>query len=52
MGDFMNGDGKKDSSIEKQVARISGNFESDILRLIKTQSMIKSSSGIIGEEIK
>jgi len=48
----MSGDEKKDNSIEEQVARISGNFESDILRLIKTQSMIKSSSGIIGEEIQ
>jgi hypothetical protein len=48
----MSGNNKKDNSIEEQVARISGNFESDILRLIKTQSMIKTSSGIIGEEIK
>ena len=42
----------KENSIEEQIARISGNFESDILRLIKTQSMIKTSGGIIDEEIK
>jgi len=48
----MSADNKTDNSIEEQVARISGNFESDILRLIKTQSMIKTSSGIISEEIK
>ncbi len=48
----MSTDNKTDNSIEEQVARISGNFESDILRLIKTRSMIKTSSGIIGEEIK
>jgi len=48
----MSADNKTDNSIEEQVARISGNFESDILRLIKTQSMIKTSSGIISEEIQ
>ena len=48
----MSGDNKTDNSIEEQVSRISGNFESDILRLIKTQSMIKTSSGIIDEEIQ
>ena len=48
----MSADNKTDNSIEEQVARISGNFESDILRLIKAQSMIKTSSGIIGEEIQ
>lgn len=48
----MSEDNKKENSIEEQIARISGNFESDILRLIKTQSMIKTSGGIIDEEIK
>lgn len=48
----MSADNKTDNSIEEQVARISGNFESDILRLIKAQSMIKTSSAIIGEELQ
>lgn len=48
----MSEENKKENSIEEQIARISGNFESDILRLIKTQSMIKTSGGIIDEEIK
>jgi len=48
----MSEENKKENSIEEQIARISGNFESDILRLIKTQSLIKTSGGIIDEEIK
>jgi len=48
----MSEDSKTDNSIEEQITRISNNFESDILRLIKTQSMIKASGGIIDEEIK
>ena len=40
------------SSIEEQIARISNNFESDVLRLIKTQSMIKSSEEIINDEVQ
>jgi len=48
----MSEDNKTDNSIEVQIARISNNFESDILRLIKTQSMIKASGGIIDEEIE
>ena len=48
----MSDEDKKDNSIEEQVVRISNNFESDILRLIKTQSMIKTSGGIINEEIE
>ena len=48
----MSDEEKKDSSIEEQVVRISNNFESDILRLIKTQSMIKTSGGIINEEVE
>ena len=47
----MSEDNKKDSSIEEQVIRVSNNFESDILRLIKTQSMIKTSGSILDEEI-
>jgi len=48
----MSEDSKTDNSIEEQITRISNNFESDVLRLIKTQSMIKASGGIIDEEIK
>ncbi len=48
----MSDEEKKENSIEEQVVRISNNFESDILRLIKTQSMIKTSGGIINEEIE
>jgi len=48
----MSEDNKTDNSIEEQVVRISNNFESDILRLIKTQSMIKTSGSIIDEEIE
>ena len=48
----MNDDKKVVSSIEEQIARISNNFESDVLRLIKTQSMIKSSEEIINDEVQ
>jgi len=48
----MSDDKKLVSSIEEQIARITNNFESDVLRLIKTQSMIKSSEEIINDEVK
>ncbi|MGI9533789.1 MAG: SH3 domain-containing protein [Thermodesulfobacteriota bacterium] len=48
----MSNDKKLVSSIDEQIARISNNFESDVLRLIKTQSMIKSSEEIINDEVE
>ena len=48
----MSDDKKLISSIDELISRISTNFESDVLRLIKTQSMIKSSEEIINDEVE
>ena len=43
---------KKDELIEEELKKISSNFELDILRLIKTQSMLSLSQQVVDTEFK